>query len=344
MRPSASYTRADERAVLDLAGSLSEIAFHRPLSVDVGMRNRILSHRFRLTLVTVALIWAAPAGAQQLGHKLLGALGLLAGSQPDSGLYVVDQFLSYDANDLFDREGHRIPVALDLDALANFTGFQVTFRLRPSLYMNVAAAAPAAQVTVTLQTPEAEASVDTFGLGDVYVQPVRIGWKTTRMDVVSGYAFYAPTGLFVPRGSGGVGLGQWTHEFSLGGTGYFDRAKTWNLSALASYDLNQRKQGIDITRGDTLQIQGGVGKTLRKLVDVGLAGYGLWQVRDDRGADLPQALRGARELDLGLGPEVDITLARIRSRIAVRYCRDVAVKARPSGQILVIGLTILARR
>ncbi len=307
----------------------------------MAMRNRIPSTSARLILVMAALVWATPAGAQNLGHKLMGSLGLLAGSQPDSGLYLLDQFASYGSNDLFDRNGNRIPVDLDLDALANFVGFQVTFKLRPSTYINVSAAAPIAQVT--LQSAQPQASVDTFGLGDVYVQPIKIGWKRTRMDIVTGYAFYAPTGLFIPRASGGIGLGQWTHEFSLGSAVYFDRAKTWNISAVASYDLNQRKQGIDITRGDTVQIQGGAGKRLRT-VTVGVAAYGLWQVRDDRGADLPDALRGARDEALGLGPEIDIALARIRSRVAIRYCRDVVVKSRPSGQILVIALTVLARR
>jgi hypothetical protein len=56
------------------------------------------------------------------------------------------------------------------------------------------------------------------------------------------------------------------------------------------------------------------------------------------------APRGAHDLALGLGPELDSTFAPIRSQITVRYCPDVAVKARPLGHILVIQLTILARR
>jgi hypothetical protein len=167
---------------------------------------------------------------------------------------------------------------------------------------------------------------------------------------VAGYAFYAPTGLYVPRASGSIGHGEWTHEFSLGGIVYFDRAKRWSISALTSFDLNQRKEGIDIKRGDTFQFQGGAGKIFRRpgkplqTVGIGVAGYGLWQVQDDRGADLPAALRGARDLALGVGPEINFTLVPIRSQITVRYSRDVAVKARPLGHLLVIQLTILARR
>jgi hypothetical protein len=292
------------------------------------------------------LLAGAPAAAQQLGHKLMGSLGLYAGTQPDAGLYVLNQFGSYGSNDIYDRFGHRIPVNLDVDAVANFAGFQATFRLSHSLYLNTAAAGPVSHVSLTSDQPEA--SVDQFGLGDVYVQPVKIGWKAEHMDIVAGYAFYAPTGLYIPRGSGSIGLGQWTHEFSFGGTVYFDRDKTWRFSSLASYDLSQRKQGIDITRGDTFQIQGGAGKRVRTgnigTLDVGPVGYGLKQVRDDRGGDLPAALHGARDVALGLGLEVDYTVARIRSRFTVRYCRDVVAKSRPLGRILVIGVVVLARK
>ena len=85
---------------------------------------------------------------------------------------------------------------------------------------------------VSLQSDQPLASVDTLGFGDVYVQPVKIGRKTTQTEIESGYAFYTPTGLYVPRASGSVGKGQWTHEFSLGGVLYFDRVKTWHISAL----------------------------------------------------------------------------------------------------------------
>lgn len=294
-----------------------------------------------LAISAMALFGAAPAEAQELGHKMLGTLGLHAGSQPSSGLYIADRFLAYSADQLIDRNGRRIPVGVDLHAVANGIGIGGSFELPWfSTYMNASIGVPAAHVTLHADRPEV--SVDKFGLGDLYVQPIKLGWKLSQLDIVTGYAFYAPTGRFEPGGRDGVGSGQWTHEFSLGGTVYFDSAKTWELSALASYNLNQRKQDIDITRGDTIQIQGGASKTLFGIVDVGLAGYALWQVSDDRGTALPQPLRGARDRAYGLGPEINITLASLRSRITVRYEHDISVNARPLGQILVIGLTVLA--
>src|SRR5262245_11418669 len=254
----------------------------------MGARHAVGGARARrlaaLALYATGLLGVAEAGAQDLGHKILGTLGLGAGSQPDSGLYFVDRVVSYRADEIVDRNGHRVPVDVDLAARANGSGSSGPLELPwPSIYVNASIGIPIAHVT--LQTDRPEVGVDKLGLGDLYVQPMKLGWKLRQFDVVTGYGFYAPTGHFDPGGHDSVGSGQWTHEFSLGGTVYFDREKAWRISALASYNLNQQKRDIDITRGDTVQIQGGVGVTLLRVLDVGLAGYALWQVKDDAGAD-----------------------------------------------------------
>lgn len=295
-----------------------------------------------VALLAAALLSPGRSQAQQnLGHKVLGTLGLEAGSQPEPGIYVADQVAFYSANRLVDRNGHSIPVGLDLDAFANGLGVAGVFHLPwLSTYLNVAIAIPIAHVSLNTDRPEA--SIDRFGLADLYVQPLKLGWRLRQLDLVAGYAFYAPTGRTEPGGNDGVGRGYWANEFSAGGTVFLDRARAWHLSALASYDLNGRKRGIDITRGDTIQIQGGAGVTLVRLVDVGLAGFAQWQVRDDRGADLPPAIRGARDQSFGLGPEVDIRLPPIRSQLTLRFVRDLSVKSRPQGQIFVVAVAVNA--
>jgi len=100
----------------------------------------------------------------------------------------------------------------------------------------------------------------------------------------------------------------------MGGTLFFDNERAFRLSALASYNLYHQKVGIDITRGDTVQLQGGLGGRLFQVVDVGLVGYALWQVADDRGSDLPLALRGRARASFGLGPEIGITIPALRAR------------------------------
>src|SRR5215471_6831658 len=106
-----------------------------------------------LGVVMTLVLAGAPAVAQQLGHKVMGSLGLYAGTQPEAGLYVLNQFGSYGSNDIYDRYGHRIPLNLDLDAVANFAGFQATFRLWHSLYLNIAAAGPGHRLALRKTRP-----------------------------------------------------------------------------------------------------------------------------------------------------------------------------------------------
>jgi hypothetical protein len=296
----------------------------------------------RPNIVIAVLLAAVPAAAQELGNKVLGTLGLLAGAQPGRGIYVANRFLLYSANELVDRNGRPLPVGLDLDAVANAVGAQVTFQLPwHSIYLNASVGIPAAHISLNTERPEI--SVDRMGFADLYVQPLKIGWKAARFDLVGGYSFYAPTGGSAPGSRSGVGRGFWTNQFSVGSAVYLDRRKTWHISELVSGDLNRRRRDLDLTRGDTVQFQGGAGKTMG-MWTVGLAGYGLWQVQDDRGSAVPVALRGARDRVFGLGPEVNLTFRSIRGRLIVRYCHDVAVKTRPLGQILVVGFTVLVHR
>jgi hypothetical protein len=113
--------------------------------------------------------------------------------------------------------------------------------------------------------------------------------------------------------------------------------------ALSSYDLNLRKRDINITRGDTLQVQGGAGVSRSdRVLEAGLAGYWLRQVRPDRGADVPLLLRGLRDRVYKLGPEAAVNVKPIRSQIRIRYEWDLGARSRPQGNIFVVGFALRA--
>jgi hypothetical protein len=75
------------------------------------------------------------------------------------------------------------------------------------------------------------------------------------------------------------------------------------------------------------------------MVELGLAGYALWQTIDDRGADVPDVLRGARDRVFGLGPEVNVRVAAVRAVLGARYVHDLGTRARPEVQMLVCSVT-----
>jgi len=296
-----------------------------------------------LFLVGLGFLAGRAARAQDLGHKILGAVGIDAGAQPEPGLYLAHRIIRFDASRLLDRHGRLVPIqGLDIDVIAGVFGVALTLKPPGAPYLGWAAGVPLARISLNADDPRA--SVDRAGFGDVFVQPLRVGWRTPHVDVGVSYAFYAPTGRFEPRRGGGIGRGFWAHQLSLGVAVRGDLERRMRASVLLSHDLNRPKRGIDIQRGNTVQIQGGAGMRVVDWLDAGLAGFALWQVTDDRGADVPEVLRGARDRVFGLGPEVDILIPALRLRIDLRAEWDFGVRSRPQGRILVASLTYAAWR
>lgn len=288
------------------------------------------------SLVGAMLVTGRARAQQQVGHKALGTLGLQAGSQPPAGLYLVDQFAYYQSSEVVDRNGHAIPIGLNVDLLASTFGVAASLELpRIATYVNASVGVPVVALTASTQNPRL--SVEPRGIGDLVVQPLKLGWRPGPLDFVAGYSFEVPTASFDTEGSTDQGRGQWTHEFSLGGTLRFGPGKSLNLSALTSFDIYGTKLGIDVRRGDTLQVQGGLGAVVFGFVNIGVAGYALWQVTDYGGSALAAPLRGARDVAHGVGPEMDLALPALLGQLTLRYTQDVADRTRPVGHMLVIG-------
>lgn len=282
-----------------------------------------------------------PATAEgDFGHKILGTVGLDAGSQPDSGVYLGNRFIYFAADTLMNRHGQAVPVeGLDMQAFANVFGVAGTLKLEAGPYLSAAFAVPVA--SVHLQADQPAINIDRQGLADLFIEPLMLGWRLPRLDITSSYSLYAPTGQLNRRG---YAQPQWSQQISVGSTVFFDDERNLRLSALTSYNIYHRKLDLDLTRGDTVQIQGGLGGRFFKLLDIGLVGYALWQVAADTGADLPPALSGQSERVFGLGPELGIAIPQLKARLSARYEWELGAQSRLEGQVLVVSLSMLAWR
>jgi hypothetical protein len=290
------------------------------------------------------LFMSLAAFGQDLGHKVPGLLGLDAGTIPEPGLYLVNRGATYQARELRGANGNVIPLgAFYFRASANELGLTYTRKLSWGPLLTVGAGAPISRLK--LNVPDLlEAGVDRFGFGDVYVQPVGLGWRHPHTEVVTSYGIYIPTGKSVLAGGQGLSSGEITHEFSLGGSKYL-KDRTMFLTGLASYQLYQKQRGIDVTRGDAVQVQGGAGiRLLKQFIETGVASYALWQVRDHRGTGLPPALRTGRDRVYGAGPEVAVLIPPLRGQLRVRYEWDLRVQARPQGHLFVADLFFLIHK
>src|SRR5579864_9093589 len=107
-----------------------------------------------MSLAAALLVTGRARAQQQVGHKILGTLGLQAGSQAPTGLYLVDQFAYYHSNEVVDRNGRALPVGLDAVALANGLGVSVSLELpRIATFVNASVSVPLVSLDASTQTP-----------------------------------------------------------------------------------------------------------------------------------------------------------------------------------------------
>lgn len=143
-----------------------------------------------------------------------------------------------------------------------------------------------------------------FAAGDLFVQPLWLGWAQEHWDFMLAYGFYAPTGKYdtetitlpvigsrTVEAADNIGLGFWTHQLQ-GAINWYPWAdKRMAVAGVLTYEIHEEKDDFDLTPGENLTLNWGVSQFLplrqdqTLLLEAGLAGYSSWQVADDSGAD-----------------------------------------------------------
>lgn len=308
-----------------------------------------------LGLVIIALgLTPRHAWSGFLGHNTLGDFGLQSGTQADPGTYLSLMYYRYDSDTLRDRDGNafrldpakRGDIAVNALALGvvHVTNFKILggnygFMVFPAITDN------------KLESPVLGLDQSTaWGLADLYVQPINLGWKTKRADFTTALGVYAPTGSYDPAADDNLGLGMWSFEFSAGTTVYLDRKKTWHFAATAFYETHTEKKDTDIRVGDILTLEGGLGKSfMGGLLNAGIAYYAQWKTTDDKlGQDLEQTLQTlglpppGKHSGYAFGPEVTVPIASKRKLfgfLTARYFWETGVQSSLEGNAFVLTFT-----
>lgn len=142
-----------------------------------------------------------------------------------------------------------------------------------------------------------------FGLGDMFVQPLWLGWATKHFDFAFGYGFYAPigrydtetvtlpiVGSFQTEAADNLGYGFWTNQFQTAATWYPWEDKRMAVAVALTYEIHGKKKDFDYTLGDNLSFNWGISQYLpltsdqKLLLEIGPTGYSSWQVSDDKGS------------------------------------------------------------
>ncbi len=295
-----------------------------------------------VVLLTAALVLLAPvpAFAQLGGENLRGDYGLKSGSQGPPGLYVGNTFYFYRTDTTKDLSGNDLSkVNAKVDIFANvILGNYVT--KKKILGGNYAFTAALPIVNSVLALPSLNLGAQTWGLADLYIKPLELGWHFKQADIIAGYAFFAPTGRFSVGATDNTGLGMWSNEFSAGTTVYFDRERKWHAASTGFYEIHTSKQDLDFRTGDVLTLEGGVGRAfLKGYANAGLAYVGQWKITADRGKDVSPLVQGKKGSLFALGPELNVPLGKRGVFLGFKYLFDARSRLATSGNYLGLSLT-----
>jgi hypothetical protein len=133
------------------------------------------------------------------------------------------------------------------------------------------------------------------GFSDSFYQPVTLGWHLKRADIMAAYSFFAPTGKFAAGATNNTGTGHWTNAPTAGETFYLTKNKATAFSAYEMYEFHTTQQQTNIHAGQTLDLDYSLTqilpleKNMHTLLQVGLTGYGQWQMSNNSGPGVDPA-------------------------------------------------------
>lgn len=327
-------------------------------------------------VVVATLSVGSVAHASEIGHFSPGVPNIRDFVMPEPGFYGVAYNYGYTSDRLNDRNGNKVSsvtvgpgsgVTLNVDVDVDVYALAPTFiwvsnwkvlGAKYGAYISPSFANSSVGASLSTQSGRGlDAETSQFDVGDLFVQPLWLGWSRKHWDFALGYGFYAPVGRYntetatlpvigpiTTEALDNIGLGFWTHQIQDAVSWYPWEHRATAVSAALTYEIHHEKEDFDLTPGQNLTLNWGISQflPLKKdqalLLEVGPAGYSSWQITDDSGS----AARNPTVHDEvhAVGGQLGLTYVPWNAGLNVHYFYEFAAEDRFQGQALVVSLAV----
>ena len=298
-----------------------------------------MRHIATFAAVVAVLFIGSSCPAQEFGHKLLGGLGLQAGVQPDTGLYVGDQVVVLDSHQFCRPKWSAVPGLFRLERRRR--------RRRRRLQLSPATARH------LRERRRLDSDRPHFRRERQSCNPYRPRRPRRRLRTAASAGL--ATAALRSRDRLRVLRARRQHLARRGADGR--ESRTVDARALVRRDgvlrpsrllepVGARRMGHQRTaRAESTspaarrsRYKEGLAKTFAGIVSVGPGRVRALSGANDRGTEVPPALVGARDRAFGLGGELDLTLEKGRTSALL------SLRARPRRPDEARGAALLRRR
>jgi len=308
----------------------------------------------RRAALAIGLLLALCAGRAHaiVGHYTAGLPNVHDYFIPPAGLYYAQYFYFYTTDTFKDRNGDSIdsvtirrgPAAgtvLDLDLNLNQYVIAPTIMWSPDwswhgIRYGAYAVIPLANANLSAAIQNVDNGVDTtfgWGLSDIFIQPLWLQYSTAQSDVSFGYGFVAPVGRFEQGATDNLGLGFWTQQLQLAGEYYFDRARTFSIIGVQTWEFNSRIRDSNVRPGSRLTFNWAINKSwLDGMLETAITGYDQWQINADSGPIIARIGAAAQALDEIHAAGVQLGIPKLG--VSLKYLHEFAARQRFQGQVV----------
>ena len=154
-------------------------------------------------------------------------------------------------------------------------------------------------------------------------------WTFRNFETVNALDVSVPSGTYAASALVNPGLNRWV--FRLNHMGTWRPAPDWDISYRAMWDYNFKNPDTNYRSGQTVYLNWGIGWKPTTPMTLGLAGYFLRQITDDRQAGAIAGPGGNRARVDGIGPCVKYFLPN-HVLLTVKYFREFNARNHPRGE------------
>ncbi len=309
------------------------------------MNYRVLRWMVWLGALVVAVILLSPeTQAQQRGQYLPGLAGLNSGHQAPPGFTYANYFFWYPTTTFKNQNGNKVPLSFDLDLIAdaNIAAYTTKKKFLGATY-GFAVMVPIVSTAVDL--PVLGTGISPWGIGDIYVEPINLGWTLakTQTHIKAAYGFMAPTGRFDATGTDTTTTDFWGHDLTFAVTHPLGKTKLWQISGSSVWEFHHSKRHEDLKVGDNVTFEYGVGKTWvknqgKQLIQFGGVGYAEFQLANDSGTAAPPPALRFKDRVFAMGPEFGVIFPQKKFNFLVRALPEFGARSRTQGFTLVVAV------
>ena len=279
-----------------------------------------------------------PVQAQVRGVYPLGMSATNSGVTPESGSTYANALLYYERDRKTGPDGETLETGRNSVLLDMNTFIWVSEKIAALGNAKYSAIATVPLARNSLTSDEVGQISGATGLGDIYIQPLILGWQLARADIRLAYGFLAPTGRFDADANDNVGSGYWTHTLSSGQTFYLTEDRATAISAFEMFERHETQEGTHIRPGDTLSLDYSVTRVFPLQngvrLQVGLAGYEQWQISDKTGPQIAPSEAAARYRVHALGLASNVVVPDWNLSFGVRFFEEFSTRSTFEGYSL----------